>query len=47
LAQIQVDDESVTWTAFAQPHRPAWDYSGFGPFMFRRTQYDEAVREAV
>jgi hypothetical protein len=46
-ARIQADDDWVTWTAFTQPHRPNRDYSTFGPFTFRRTQYDEALHEAV
>ncbi|MEU4197305.1 hypothetical protein AB0E69_35775 [Kribbella sp. NPDC026611] len=36
--------EQVTWSGFAQPHRPGRDYSGFGPFVFDRSQYEAAVR---
>ena len=46
-AQIRVEDELVSWSAFTQPHRPDRDYLDFGPFTFRRTHYDQAVREAV
>lgn len=40
-------DETVIWSKFRQPHRPKRDYSGFGPFIFDRTQYDAAVTELV
>jgi hypothetical protein len=43
VAQIDADADTVTWSSFMQPHRPQWDYSGFGPFVFDRTQYDEAL----
>ena len=43
-ARIVVTDESVTWTDFRQPHRPTWDYSQFGPFVFNRAQYESALR---
>ena len=43
MARIQADAEAVTWDSFGQPFRPQWDYSGFGPFVFDRAQYDEAL----
>ncbi|WP_405062594.1 hypothetical protein OG474_13395 [Kribbella sp. NBC_01505] len=43
-AQIHADADTVTWDSFRQPHRPEWDYSGFGPFTFDRAQYDEALQ---
>ncbi|WP_328422774.1 hypothetical protein OG470_09450 [Micromonospora sp. NBC_00389] len=46
-AQVVTADDSVTWRGFAQPHRPKRDYGSFGPFVFRRNQYERAVREAV
>jgi hypothetical protein len=46
-ARVLVDDDVVTWRAFTQPHRPKHDYGSFGPFSFRRNQYEHAVREAV
>ena len=46
-ARIQVAPDFVTWTAFTQPHRADRDYSDFGPFTFRRTQYDEAVQACL
>jgi hypothetical protein len=46
-ARIVTDAETVTWTGFAQPYRRAWDYQGFGDFIFDRAPYEHAVREAV
>jgi hypothetical protein len=33
------------WSAFHQPHRPERDYDAFGPFVFERSQYEDAVRD--
>jgi hypothetical protein len=41
--RIEADTAQVTWSDFAQPHRPARDYAGFGPFVFERAGYDAAV----
>jgi hypothetical protein len=52
LARIEVAEDQVTWSDFQQPHRTGpgksavWDYSHFGPFVFERVQYDEALQEA-
>jgi hypothetical protein len=46
-AQVTVNDSSVVWSGFNQPHRTKRDYSRFGPFEFDRAQYDAAVREAT
>jgi hypothetical protein len=46
-ARVTTSDDSVMWRGFAQPHRPKRDYKDFGPFVFRRNQYERAVREAV
>ncbi|PRY18933.1 hypothetical protein [Pseudosporangium ferrugineum] len=46
-ARVVVDSAHVTWLGFAQPFRPRRDYSGFGPFVFRREQYERAAREAA
>jgi hypothetical protein len=46
-AAVQVDEDVVVWDLFTQPHRPARDYTGFGPFRFRRPQYEQAVRRLV
>ncbi|MFT3899421.1 MAG: hypothetical protein QM728_04135 [Gordonia sp. (in: high G+C Gram-positive bacteria)] len=44
---VTVDADAVTWDAFAQPHRPAWDYTGFGPFRFDGVEYRAAVARMV
>jgi hypothetical protein len=46
-AQVIVENDLVTWRGFAQPYRPRRDYGSFGPFTFRRSQYESAVRDAV
>jgi hypothetical protein len=46
-ARVLVDDDLVTWRGFGQPHRPKRDYGSFGPFTFRRSQYERAVRAAA
>jgi hypothetical protein len=46
-ARVVVDEDLVTWRGFAQPYRPKRDYGSFGPFAFRRSQYERAVREAA
>ncbi|MFC9693886.1 hypothetical protein ACFTSF_35360 [Kribbella sp. NPDC056951] len=43
-ARIHADADTVTWDSFCQPHRPERDYSGFGPFVFDRSQYDKALQ---
>lgn len=45
--RVLVDDDLVTWQGFAQPFRPTRDYGSFGPFTFRRSQYERAAREAA
>jgi hypothetical protein len=39
------DGEVVAWSRFRQPHRPAWDYSGLGPFTFARDAYSAALAD--
>ena len=46
-SQVLIENDVVTWRGFAQPFRPQRDYGSFGPFKFRRSQYDGAVREAA
>jgi hypothetical protein len=46
-ASIITDAEPVTWTGFAQPAPPDPGLPGFGDFVFDRTAYEHAVREAV
>jgi len=43
LARVTVTDDKVTWDEFEQPTRPDWDYEGFGPFTFARSQYEQAL----
>ncbi|GAB2828133.1 hypothetical protein GCM10027176_35380 [Actinoallomurus bryophytorum] len=45
-ARVLIDDDLVTWRGFARPDRPG-DYGSFGPFTFRRGQYERAVREVA
>jgi hypothetical protein len=42
-ARVIAQPATVTWTEFAQTYRSQWDYSGFGPFIFDRKQYERAV----
>jgi hypothetical protein len=44
-ARITVTDETVTWSDFRSG--TDWDASLVGPFVFDRSQYDEAVRSAT
>ncbi|MEN3615866.1 hypothetical protein AAH979_41060 [Plantactinospora sp. ZYX-F-223] len=46
-AQVIIDADLVTWRGFVQPFRPRRDYGAFGPFTFRRNQYERAVREVA
>ena len=47
--RISIGDSSVGWSDFFQPHRSTqsaggyWSYDGFGPFVFARAQYDQAL----
>ncbi len=43
ITDITLDDHSVIWSAFEQPHRKHRDYSGFGPFRFDRSAYERAL----
>ncbi len=45
LATIRATDEYVQWSEFEQPHRRDRDYSGFGPFVFERNQYEDALSQ--
>ena len=48
-ARIVGNASTVTWSDFKQPHRGPdhpdgeWIYSGFGPFIFGRSQYEKAL----
>jgi hypothetical protein len=43
LARVTVTEDAVTWDEFEQPTRPDWDYDGFGPFSFSRSDYEQAL----
>jgi hypothetical protein len=47
MVRVVVDLDTVCWTRFRQPRRPTRDYSGFGPFVFDRRQYEAAVAAAI
>jgi hypothetical protein len=42
--QVNAGEKQVTWQSFEQPHRPKRNYSSFGPFVFERGQYEQALR---
>ncbi len=42
VANIDVAQDTVRWSGFRQPHRPAWRYDGM-VFEFEREQYDAAL----
>lgn len=46
-AQVEVTDETVTWSAFRNGHRATWDLSALGPFVFDRRQYETALRRTA
>lgn len=46
-AHVVADGDEVVWRSFSQPHRPKRNYADFGPFRFRRSQYDAAVRKVI
>ena len=46
-ARIVVNGRTVTWSNFSQDHRPTWDYTDFGPFIFDRAAYDAAILAAA
>ncbi|MCD0445784.1 hypothetical protein LO763_19430 [Glycomyces sp. A-F 0318] len=44
FAKVDVLEATVTWRAFRNGHRPAWDLSDLGPFEFDRGRYESALR---
>lgn len=41
---VDAGDCTIIWHGFENEHRPNRDYSEFGPFVFERDQYEEALR---
>lgn len=41
---VHTEETTITWQAFEQPYRPIRCYSAFGPFVFNREQYEQALR---
>lgn len=37
----------VMWSKFRQPHRPKWDYTNFGPFIFDGDNYSSALEKLM
>lgn len=46
-ATVTADEATVTWSNFAQPHRPDRDYADFGPYVFTRSEYEAEVAAAA
>ncbi|MEV0770282.1 hypothetical protein [Nocardia salmonicida] len=44
LTRISLTGDLVVWDCFEQPYRTTRDYTAFGPFLFDRDQYDNAVQ---
>ncbi len=44
VVHIDALHDSIQWSGFSQPHRPEWNHSSMGPFVFSRDQYEEALR---
>ncbi|MEV7556796.1 hypothetical protein [Streptomyces sp. NPDC089795] len=47
FTRITATPETVTWSGFRQPHRPAWGDLPVGPFVFPRPAYEHALTHAV
>ncbi|ULH14621.1 hypothetical protein MF271_11425 [Deinococcus sp. KNUC1210] len=47
-AQMETTDRHVIWSRFVQPHRrDTWTYEGFGPFIFERVEFTEAIDDIL
>lgn len=42
-ARVTVERDRVIWNGFRQPYRPEQDYTAFGPFVFGRDEYEQAL----
>lgn len=47
FTRITATADTVTWSAFHQPHRPAWGDLPIGPFVFPRPAYEDALTRIV
>ena len=41
--RVALSADIVMWSDFEQPHRPQWNLSTLGPFVFARAQYEAAI----
>ncbi len=47
MAEVTVDDRTVTWRAFEQPHRRSkWSYEALDELRFDRSDYEAALEQA-
>lgn len=44
-ATVDVDDDTVRWVDLRQPYRPNRSYEAFGPFVFEREAYEQALAD--
>ncbi len=47
IASVSEQDDKIIWDGFVQPFRRSRDYSEFGPFLFSRAQYEDALNNLV
>ena len=49
FAQVLATESRVTWLGFENPMAEGldWHYSGLGPFVFDRGQYERAITDAM
>jgi len=45
--KIEIEGDTIAWTAFQQPHRPGWSYEALGSFRFDRLEYEAALGRLV
>jgi hypothetical protein len=43
ITSVTRAEDGYKWAAFIQPHRQQRNYDGFGPFVFEKNQYEQAV----
>lgn len=43
ITHVRPMGQFIIWEDFVQPHRSQRDYTGFGPFVFERSDYEQAV----